>query len=895
MGAFNESIKKFQERLEDYRTALLKDKFGKVQETVLDIVRYLAGSGCPASYITFDRFPQSKMPVVPTVPAYMTIGNTQVMVSKVNRRFSSFSLPFLLPLGGRGAFFFEGGQGEQGVPNLLQVLMLRLALSMPLHLCKFHMVDCDYGRSFVRFNSLPNPKIQKTLYGAEQINRLFADMENIMRETYSGEAGKYASLSEYNRANPQSAKPYNFIFIDDFPRSCSYQALEQLKSMISNGNAMNCGIYIFINFSKAQELSHDFDPAFFRDNCVHIMSQDDGTTSIVPQDVLAGLRHVNVMETGIPDNFDAAASLLDVEDENAEDTASGWNPDKKFYELPDEELWAGSSVSEINIPVGITDTGAPAVLHFTQVNAQNTALVVGSPGYGKSKFLHSMILNAALRYSPDELELYLLDFSGVEFDIYDRMHLPHARVIAPESEREFGINILEEIYNEGVRRERLCRENAVDNIAALRKKNDQLIVPRILVVIDEFQELFRKNNDALSRLACSHINHIIQKYRKFAINLVLSSQKVYEVKSNLSIDEIGNRIAFTCNSKDSALVGLDYVSVDLPGGCFIYNDNKGAKNSNVKARTFYIEGSDKKNVGSVAKAIDVINKVAQTHAFQKKETIVFRNRELPAFNPALMAQGSSLKEVRLYFGQSFAIRNSDIYVPLAGNSGDNVLVAGGDTSIAQEITMSAMMSALLSYGNKGDASFYVLNFLRPDNPMYNTLGAIKNYQAADITFADNTNAVTEILEMIHEEIEKRKGDNLREMKDIYIFIYAFETGQPFKPVKGSYANLVASGASKLLDDILFDGPVYHVYTILQVDNLLDLNRVSDKLLQYFNHRIALQMPTKDSNVVIKDVAASMLYIEGSEWTAYRGYYFNSSKNSLTKFRPYNSLISINNK
>lgn len=894
MGAFNESIKKFQERLEDYRTALLKDKFGKVQESVLDIVRYLAGSGCPASYITFDKFPQSKMPVVPTVPAYMTIGNTQVMASTVNKRFSSLSLPLLLPLGGRGAFFFEGGQGEQGVPNLFQVLMLRLALSMPLHLCKFHMVDCDYGRSFVRFNSLPNPKIQKTLYGAEQINRLFADMENIMRETYSGETGKYASLSDYNRVNPQSAKPYNFIFIDDFPQSCSYQAFDQLKSMIRNGNAMNCGIYIFINFSKTQELPRDFDPGFFRDNCVHIMSQADGTTSISPQDVLAGLRHVNVMETGIPDNFDAAASLLDVEDENAEGVAGGWDPDKKFYELPDEELWAGSSVSEINIPVGITDTGAPAVLHFTQVNAQNTALVVGSPGYGKSKFLHSMILNAALRYSPDELELYLLDFSGVEFDIYDRMHLPHARVIAPESEREFGINILEEIYNEGIRRERLCRENAVDNIAALRKKNDQLIVPRILVVIDEFHELLIKR-DALSKRAYFCINQIIRKYRKFAINLVLSSQKARQVAQELSIDEIGNRIAFFCDPQESKFVGYDNISLDLPGGNFIYNDTKGAKNSNIKARTFYIETVEKDNVNGVAKAIDVINKVAQTHAFQKKETIVFRNRELPAFNPALMTQGSSSKEVRLYFGQSFAIRNSDIYVPLAGNSGDNVLVTGGETSIAQEITMSAMMSALLSYGNKGDASFYVLNFLRPDNPMYEKLGAIKNYQAADITFDGNTNAVTEILEIIHEEIEKRKGDNLREMKDIYIFIYAFETGQPFKPVKGSYANLVASGASKLLDDILFDGPVYHVYTILQVDNLLDLNRVSDKLLQYFNHRIALQMPTKDSNMVIKDVAASMLYIEGSEWTAYRGYYFNSSKNSLTKFRPYNSLISINNK
>ena len=887
MGAFNESIKKFQERLEDYRTALLKDKFGKVQETVLDIVRYLAGSGCPASYIAFDRFPQSKMPVVPTVPAYMTIGNTQVMVSKVNRRFSSFSLPFLLPLGGRGAFFFEGGQGEQGVPNLFQVLMLRLALSMPLHLCKFHMVDCDYGRSFVRFNSLPNPKIQKTLYGAEQINRLFADMENIMRETYSGEAGKYASLSEYNRVNPQSAKPYNFIFIDDFPRSCSYQALDQLKSMISNGNAMNCGIYIFINFSKAQELSHDFDPAFFRDNCVHIMSQDDGTTSIVPQDVLAGLRHVNVMETGIPDNFDAAASLLDVEDENAEGAAGGWDPNKKFYELPDEELWAGSSVSEINIPVGITDTGAPAVLHFTQVSAQNTALVVGSSGYGKSKFLHSMILNAALRYSPDELELYLLDFSGVEFAVYDRMHLPHARVIAPESEREFGINVLEEVYNEGIRRERLFRENAVDSIVSMRKKHNQ-IMPRILVVMDEFQELFSKN-DELSRQAYAYINHIIQKYRKFGINLVLSSLGAF-VASDIDFNGIGNRIAFKCDPSDSKFVGLEDLS-DLPKGHFIYNDGKGAKNSNIIAQTFYIEDPGKETPGGVVKAIEVINKLAQTHTFQNKNTIVFHSEELPAFNHAIILQGDSSKEPKLYFGQSYTIRDSDIYVSLDDNSGDNVLVIGGETSIAQEITMFIMMSAFLTYSNKENASFYVFNFLRPDNPTYGKLdGIIKNYQEADITFANDTNVVTEILEMIHEEVEKRKAGNCCEMKDIYIFIYAFESGMAFRKERDEFGTS-ASKAMQLLNEILYDGPIYHVYTILQVDNLMNFDKIDDDALSYFNHRIAMQMTTSDSNQVVGDSeAASNLYIKGSDWTAHRGYYFNRRKNILTKFRSYSSQL-----
>ena len=107
--------------------------------------------------------------------------------------------------------------------------------------------------------------------------------------------------------------------------------------------------------------------------------------------------------------------------------------------------------------------------------------------------------------------MYLLDFSGVEFDVYDRMHLPHAKIIAPESEREFGINILDEIRKEGIRREMLCRENGVDNTKALRQKNNKLIVPRILVIIDEFQELFQRN-DNISRRAYDCINQIIRKY-----------------------------------------------------------------------------------------------------------------------------------------------------------------------------------------------------------------------------------------------------------------------------------------------------------------------------------------------------------------------------------------------
>lgn len=877
-----ENIKQFQVRFDNYRNTLLNDKFNKVNEAKNSLIKYLLEMGCPAAFIPFNSFPSSRMPQLPVVPSYITIGHTDISVSK-DTKFSSVSVPFLLPLCHNGAFLFEGDLGSMGIPNLFQLIMLRLSLSIPLELCKFHMVDCDYGRSFAHFNSLQNPKIQKTLYGPDQVHGLFMEMESVMRNMYSGEMGKYSNLSDYNSNNTKSAKPYNFIFIDDFPSSCPYQALDQLKAMINNGNAMNAGIYLFINHSATNSHPRELEIDYFREHCAVITSKANGETSIGLLDIFESQKHSNIVETNIPDAFDEIATLLNLEDE-----VIGNAPKNEFYKISENEIWAGVSMSKINIPVGITDKGELAIMHFTQKNALNSALVVGSPGFGKSKFLHSLILNAALRYSPDELEMYLLDFSGVEFDVYARMNLPHAKIIAPESEREFGANILEEIYNEGIRRERLCRDNAVDNTEALRKKNNQLTVPRILVIIDEFQELFQRN-DKMSSRAYFCINNIIQKYRKFAINLVLSSQKAYQVTSDISIDEIGNRIAFSCHPRDSILVGLDNTSLNLPGGNFIYNDAKGAKNSNINAKTFYIEGDSKENVGDVTKAMNVIQQAAKSHTFKQKDTIVYRSKDLPQFNPSIIKSEDLPKEIRLYFGQSFAIRNSDIYVPIIGDSNDNVLIIGGETMISQEICMFTMMSAISTYRNKEKATFYVFDFLRTENPLHNYIEAWKGLDA-DIKFASKSNDIVENLKNILDEIERRKEHYSNDMKDIYIFIYAMELGQPFKAIKGNYG-FEQSEAMRTLGDILREGPLMHVHTILQIDNYYNLYQAADNILWYFNHRIALQMTSSDSNRLIESDAASNLEVDGNEWTKYRGYYYNQSKNSLTKFRPYNSQIS----
>jgi len=76
-------------------------------------------------------------------------------------------------------------------------------------------------------------------------------------------------------------------------------------------------------------------------------------------------------------------------------------------------------------------------------------LLAGRTGSGKSTLLHAIATNAALRYSPAELELYLVDFKkGVEFKNYATRDLPQAQVVGVESEREFGLSVLERLDRE---------------------------------------------------------------------------------------------------------------------------------------------------------------------------------------------------------------------------------------------------------------------------------------------------------------------------------------------------------------------------------------------------------------------------------------------------------------
>ena len=135
------------------------------------------------------------------------------------------------------------------------------------------------------------------------------------------------------------------------------------------------------------------------------------------------------------------------------------------------QWWTSDSRAEIEVPLGRAGAMKLQHLRLGKGTSQHV-LIAGKTGSGKSTLLNAMITNLAAHYSPAELEFYLIDFKkGVEFKAYAANRLPHARVIAIESEREFGLSVLERtreiglLRAVGMSRSRLRRMITLESVA----------------------------------------------------------------------------------------------------------------------------------------------------------------------------------------------------------------------------------------------------------------------------------------------------------------------------------------------------------------------------------------------------------------------------------------------
>ena len=228
--------------------------------------------------------------------------------------------------------------------------------------------------------------------------------------------------------------------------------------------------------------------------------------------------------------------------------------------LPDpaEELWTGNAAEGLGTVVG-HDGDTAVHLRFNDLTPH--WMVGGRSGAGKTAFLINVLYGLGVRYSPEELALYLLDFKeGVSFAEFvptqrDRTWLPHARAVGVESDREYGLAVLRELDAEMTRRSVAYKRAGVTKFAELRavasEEGRGKPTPRILCVIDEFQVLLA-GNDPMAGEAVQLLESLARKGRSYGIHLILASQTVLGVEA--------------LYAKRDSIFGQFPVRIALPGG-----------------------------------------------------------------------------------------------------------------------------------------------------------------------------------------------------------------------------------------------------------------------------------------------------------------------------------------
>ncbi|WQS74697.1 AAA family ATPase [Helicobacter pylori] len=326
----------------------------------------------------------------------------------------------------------------------------------------------------------------------------------------------------------------------------------------------------------------------------------------------------------------------------------------------DKEFWTKSSQYEVSVPVG-WDINHKEVC-FEIGNAQNHTLICGCSGSGKSNFLHVLIQNLAFYYDPDEVQLFLLDYKeGVEFNAYADPILEHARLVSVASSVGFGMSFLSWLCKEIQKRADLFKQFKVKDLSDYRKHEK---MPRLIVVVDEFQVLFSDNSTKVKGSVERSLNTLLKKGRSYGVHLVLATQTMRggEIDSSFKA-QIANRIALPMDAEDSTKILDDDVACEIQKPEGIFNNNGGHKKYHTKM--------------SIPKAPDDFT------AFIKKIHEEFNQRNLTPIDRKIYNGETPLKmpnilkanEMRLHLGKKVDYEQKDLIVEFENNESHLLVVS----------------------------------------------------------------------------------------------------------------------------------------------------------------------------------------------------------------------------
>ena len=360
------------------------------------------------------------------------------------------------------------------------------------------MIDIDNKMDLSKFKSLT--RINNTILfngiirDDRQLENTIKDMEQTMYKINDDilSYNNVGDIYEYNKkyeANPQNI--HLFVLVN-FPTGMRDDTAKRVLKVIQNGK--KAGIFSIIINNKSCQLNSNYKPteySQFIENAKPYSLVINKTANMFTLELSKENYFVPKKDIYTP----ALNSIIDMLKDSAEGQRQKVIPLSDMFKetnrIANTAKGIPSSAEVLDIPIGARGGEIQNLLLKTTGDGSAHAVLIGGTGSGKSNLLHTIIMSACYKYSPDELNLYLVDFKGgVEFKFYEAnrikaKQMPHIKLTGLTSDLEDGVAILKNLQKELRRREDEFRRCRVEDIVQYRNLGKK--IPRLFVIIDEIQ------------------------------------------------------------------------------------------------------------------------------------------------------------------------------------------------------------------------------------------------------------------------------------------------------------------------------------------------------------------------------------------------------------------------
>lgn len=757
----------------------------------------------------------------------------------------------------------------------LNQLVVDMLLSLPSRSINIHFVDLAFSAqaSFLTRN-LDEKIYGKLISSSNDWNHL----KDSLREKMAKALEEYGDVAKYNDSKNRVVVPYDVVVINDYQKCVN--EMSDLDALFENGH--KGGIYFILMNNLDCKSDRDIDSLMALKDFYQVLEAENfGNYS---KD--AFIRCTPILDTPI-----LAKACFNYINEGAE------LPQVAVASVDyDKILSKGFETigKAMVIPVGSSENGE--LVDFTIDTVSHIhCFIIGQSGTGKSVFLHDVIIGAMAKYSPDELELYLMDFKigGVEFNRYrNEKHVK--ALLVDNSDIQITLEILRDISNKMRERGKQLRASGVSNIVEYNQVNPTKKMPRIVFIADECHVMFPTMNSKDTKLY-REISEILQKIakegRSQGVHLVLATQTIAQAEiSSEILNNISDFYLLKCSPSDSERLvrGSADTTSGLKTGQVLHHDI----DHDVVFKSTYLPTSQ---------TLEIIKKINDKTKASKNEQFYFVGSQIFEIDDEvknlLTEKGDAIA-----FGRSIDTKMEPVVIPLRNEYADNVMLFGiNDEEQVSRTTMASIKSLRISNKN---IKIKVINCLSAEQR--NTTKMLNDWEnKGEIELLNPQNCGGELVNIANSIMERTAEptvlyilgqERFRELRmDMEI---AFTKPTVAADDFGFDSSMFTAGDSgsmnfnsyqKVIEYILKNGAEVGVHVILQIDKpkqLLFSDYMSAKdFFNMFHHLIMLK---SDENAVNSLGMSDDLKLENlsSDIERLRAIYYNETNNSYTLFTPF---------